>query len=443
MKKNLTFKIILYTVIYTLAANSYALSAENGVYLIAAIFLALSVNLIGGFFSVSTIKARLRTSMHGAVILIVFQASAALSVVYQAIAGIFYIRADDWKGFIFSALYCIAFEALLFWNGIICVYLASYRLGLKTRVLGILCGFIPIMNIIMLNRIIKTVFEEARAETKRESLRAETVAKQLCDTKYPILLVHGVFFRDRKLLNYWGRIPKELKINGAKIYYGNHQSAASVADSAKELYDRIEKIVNSTGCGKLNVIAHSKGGLDCRYAMRYLGADKYIASLTTVNTPHRGCEFAEYLLEELPPDIVSALERFYNRTSKRLGDPSPDFLAAVKDLTAGACIPRDKEMALPEGVYCRSIGSVLLKASGGGFPMNFSYVLVKHFNGDNDGLVSEDSFKWGEDYTLLKNEHGEGISHCDIIDLARKDIDGFDVRDFYVSLVGDLKARGL
>ena len=211
----------------------------------------------------------------------------------------------------------------------------------------------------------------------------------------------------------------------------------------KELYDRIEKIVNSTGCGKLNVIAHSKGGLDCRYAMRYLGADKYIASLTTVNTPHRGCEFAEYLLEELPPDIVSALERFYNRTSKRLGDPSPDFLAAVKDLTAGACIPRDKEMALPEGVYCRSIGSVLLKASGGGFPMNFSYVLVKHFNGDNDGLVSEDSFKWGEDYTLLKNENGEGISHCDIIDLARKDIDGFDVRDFYVSLVGDLKARGL
>ena len=114
MKKNLTFKITLYTIIYTLAANSYALSAENGVYLIAAILLALSVNLIGGFFSVSTIKARLRTSMHGAVILIVFQASAALSVVYQAIAGIFYIRADDWKGFIFSALYCIAFEALLF-----------------------------------------------------------------------------------------------------------------------------------------------------------------------------------------------------------------------------------------------------------------------------------------------------------------------------------------
>jgi len=28
-----------------------------------------------------------------------------------------------------------------------------------------------------------------------------------CQTKYPIVLIHGAGFRDRKLLNYWGRSP--------------------------------------------------------------------------------------------------------------------------------------------------------------------------------------------------------------------------------------------
>ena len=42
-----------------------------------------------------------------------------------------------------------------------------------------------------------------------------------CKTKYPILMVHGMGFRDRKYFNYWGRIPKILKENGADIYYGH------------------------------------------------------------------------------------------------------------------------------------------------------------------------------------------------------------------------------
>ena len=60
-----------------------------------------------------------------------------------------------------------------------------------------------------------------------------------CETKYPILLVHGVFFRDSTRINYWGRIPKELEKNGAKIYYGNHQSADSVKKSGEEIAERI------------------------------------------------------------------------------------------------------------------------------------------------------------------------------------------------------------
>ena len=101
------------------------------------------------------------------------------------------------------------------------------------------------------------------------------------------------------------------------------------------------------------------------------------------------------------------------------------------------------ELSTPQGVYCQSVGSVLRKATNGKFPLNFSYHLVKHFSGENDGLVSESSFKWGEKYTLLKPTAKRGISHGDMIDLNRENIPGFDVREFYVELVHDLKERGL
>jgi len=98
---------------------------------------------------------------------------------------------------------------------------------------------------------------------------------------------------------------------------------------------------------------------------------------------------------------------------------------------------------LPDGVYCQSIGSVMKKGSSGSFPLNFTYHLAKFFDGENDGLVSEQSFKWSDNYILVTSEQKKGISHADIIDLSRENIDGFDVREFYVELVNDLKERGL
>ncbi len=439
MKRIYPYLLALYTVIFSLTVNCFSLLAENTAMLTLAVtvFAILTVGM--GYFCINTVKTRLRICFHGAVALIVFQASTAVAVIVHTVWLVFGIEGTE---FWYSVLFCFILEFLLFWNGILCVYFASYRLSLKQRVKGILVGLIPIWNLIVLNSIIKTVFDEVKSETEREEERREKVLLQECNTKYPILLVHGVFFRDSKIFNYWGRIPKELKINGARIFYGNHQSADSVANCAKELSERIESIVKATGCEKVNIIAHSKGGLDCRYAIAHYGVGKYVASLTTVNTPHRGCEFAEYLKNELPKNVVSRIESFYNRMWHRFGDHHPDFMAAVTDLTANVCIERDKEMPIPEGIYCQSIGSVMNASDGGRFPLNFSYVLVKHFNGENDGLVSEDSFNWGEKYLLLRTEEEIGISHCDIIDLNRKDINGFDVRDFYVDLVSDLKARG-
>ena len=334
-------------------------------------------------------------------------------------------------------------EFVLFWVGIIMVYTSSLQLGLKKRIMGAVCGWIPFINLFMLVGIIRICREEVALERSlalRDKKRAE---QQVCKTKYPLLLVHGVFFRDFDHFNYWGRIPAELVKNGATIYYGEHNSAASVNDSALELEKRIRQIVEETGCGKVNIIAHSKGGLDSRTAIAATSAGKYVASLTTINTPHRGCEFADYLLDEIPEKQQMAIAKQYNTVAAKLGDKNPDFLAAVYDLTSEKCRERNEVIHDDPDVFYQSVGSVMQEASSGQFPLNFTYNLVKYFDGENDGLVGIDSFGWGSSLQMVRLEKkGRGISHGDMIDLNRQNLRGLDIREFYVQLVSGLRERG-
>lgn len=385
---------------------------------------------------------RLKICADGCELLIYFLISVSASVLclLAALPLLFQGNKMTW----FGNLACMVLvEALVFWSGIIRVYLTSAQIGVKWRVIGIICGWIPAVHLAVLVKIIRMASDEWEFESGKIMQAQERKDEQLCRTRYPILMVHGVFFRDFKYFNYWGRIPQELEKHGAVIYYGNHQSAASVADSGKELAGRIRQIVDETGCEKVNIIAHSKGGLDSRYAVSCLGMDQYVASLTTVNTPHRGCIFADYLLNKIPAAAKDKVAEGYNSALKVLGDETPDFTAAVTDLTASACQEFNRKVPDCPGIYYQSVGSKLNAASGGRFPLNFSHQLVKYFDGPNDGLVAESSFPWGEDYTFLTTSGRRGISHGDMIDLNRENIKDFDVREYYVGLVNGLKERGV
>lgn len=439
MKKPSKLYFYINLVLTVFASNCFALLSKSPMFV--GVFVA-SLIIINIFPSLSIIKKmdfKVRICWHGTCCLRLFQQSLIPSLVIQFVV-LFNLPI---KQFLWGLLLCIVVEAVLFWNGMICLYLTSTQLGIKQRVVGALCGMIPIINLFVLNNMLKITSAEVDYEMKRQMVDDARKNKQVCKTKYPILMVHGVFFRDFKHLNYWGRIPAALEKNGAKIYYGNHHSAASVESCAKELAERIKNIIEETGCEKLNVIAHSKGGLDTRYAMQYLGMSEYIASLTTINTPHRGCKFADYLLEKAPFSFKNKIASTYNNAFRKFGDENPDFIEAVTDLTSSVCQPRDGEMTVPEGVYCQSVGSKLAKATSGTFPLNLTYNLVNIFDGANDGLVGEESFEWGEDYTLLEPKGDRGISHADMIDLNRENLPDFDVREFYIELVSKLKNKGL
>lgn len=386
---------------------------------------------------------RLKILGDGAELILAFWVTCAASApfvgicIYELIGG-----STDYFRYVIYAIVIILCEAAIFWNGIIRVYVTSVQLGIRYRVLGIVFGLIPIANLVMLMIIYIRVKQETIFETEKFKLNESRRDDKICATKYPVLLVHGVFFRDSRLLNYWGRIPAELEKNGAEVYYGEQQSALSIEQSSGELAKKIEEIVTRTGCGKVNIIAHSKGGLDSRYAISKLGCDKYVATLTTINTPHRGCIFAEYLLGAAPERIKNFVEKTYNKMFYALGDNSPDFMAAVKCLTNSYCEQFNKDVPDSPDVMYQSYGSKAVKLRGTRFPLNISYPVVKKFDGDNDGLVALTSAPWGEKFTPIYPPAKRGITHADMIDLNRENIKGFDVREFYVQMVSDLRERG-
>ena len=436
------FYHFLLLIALTLSTNSFLWIEKDLRLLFIFIPAVILVHLLAGLFFLKIPQKRLRICYHGAVLLVLFLISNAVSIVFHTVT-VFRLPNDDVESWLWSVLFSTLVEAGVFWHGILCVYLTSAQLGIRYRVICAICGIIPIVQLFALYKILKVSFKEIRFESEKDLLNEKRKDDRICQTKYPLLFVHGVFFRDSEKLNYWGRIPKELVKNGATVFYGNHESAASVAASAEELTTRIREIVTTTGCEKVNIIAHSKGGLDIRYALSEMGIAPYVASLTTINTPHRGCLFVDTLLKYAPESFAYCIASTYNASFQILGDKHPDFLSAVSDLTASACKERNEKLKLPEGIYYQSAGSVLSRASGGRFPLNVSYHLAKHFEGANDGLVSEESFSFGERYTLLRAQGKRGISHGDMIDLNRENIDGFDVREFYVQVVAQLKNQGL
>lgn len=417
--------------------------------LLIPLFLVLQVLPVFPGASAKIHSLRLKNTQAGSMLLKIFLVTMVINLAFNipgmcgALEGRDIPAIGDapwkWTGHI---VLIVVIENIIFWNGIVRVYITTNQLGMKYRVIGILCGMIPIAHLIALGIIIRIADKEVKFENDKILLDESRASEQICACKYPILMVHGVFFRDFRFFNYWGRVPAVLEKNGARIFYGNQQSAASVTTSGMELAERIKKICEETGCGKVNIIAHSKGGLDSRMAIARFGAAPYVASLTTINTPHRGCEFADYLLSKIGESHQVRVASMYEAALRKAGDPNPNFLAAVTDLTSSACARLNEEMPDPEGIYCQSYGSKLNHATSGQFPLNFSTFLVGHFDGPNDGLVGAKSFNWGEDYHFLTVNGKRGISHGDVIDLNRENIDGFDVRELFVQIVADLKKKG-
>ena len=268
-----------------------------------------------------------------------------------------------------------------------------------------------------------------------------------CKTRYPVLMIHGTGFRDRNRFNYWGRIPTTLADCGCQIYYGNQDSWATIENNAATVQERIRYILAETGAEKVNIIAHSKGGMEARYVVSTLGMAGQVASLTTISTPHHGSKTMD-LACRLPGMLFRMAGFFANRWFRLLGDQNPDFHFVCRQFTTEFAEEFNRRNADADGVFYQSYAGVM-RNSFSDFLMFFPHFVVRRIEGENDGLVTPESAKWGEFKGILKGRSNRGISHADEVDmrrrrLSRKNEAGFvsDICDIYVKIVRDLRQNG-
>ena len=267
--------------------------------------------------------------------------------------------------------------------------------------------------------------------------------------KYPVLLVHGIGFHDHRVLNYWGRIPKLLEAEGIRVFYGNQDSHASMESNGRFLHKRIQEILTETKSGKVNIIAHSKGGLDCRWMIAEMDGGEHVASLTTISTPHHGSRTIDKLLGF--PDIFVRLaafccDRWYGLT----GDREPDSYRMFHELTTEHMEQFNSRIADAEGVYYQSYAFVM-KHLWSDWIMAFPWLVVHFMEGANDGLVTPDSAMWGTFKGIYTGAGYRGISHCDEVDMRRRKLSRkkceetntiSDITEFYCQIARELEEMG-
>ena len=268
-----------------------------------------------------------------------------------------------------------------------------------------------------------------------------------CNTKFPIVLIHGAGFRDLKWPVYWGRIPSALEKEGAKIYYGLQDCWGSIETNAMQIAERIDEILNESGSEKVNIIAHSKGGLDVRMAASSLGCGSKIASITTIATPHQGSRTIDRLFM-IPHPLWNIAAFAVNNWIRVVGDKKPDFLKLCEGFTTEHMKRFNEENPDVPEIYCQSIACVM-RHPFSDINLSTANLVINHIEGENDGLVSVDSARWGENFQVIRSARFRGISHLDAIDFrrapfCRRSGSGIkDICDFYKDLVEDLKNRGL
>lgn len=257
-------------------------------------------------------------------------------------------------------------------------------------------------------------------------------------TKYPIVLAHGIAAKEARIMNAFGKIGDKLTEAGYDVYIADTDGFGKIETNAQQLRDFILGVLDRTGAEKVNIIAHSKGGLDAKYMITELGMEDKVASLTTLCTPHRGSIIASGVWR-LPGFMKKTIAFFINSFYKVVfRDKHPDALGACDQLRA--VDESEETLVFSEKVYCQSYSSSIERGRDC-FIMALPMKIYKHFEKEtkNDGLVTESSAKFG-------NYRGAAldisVSHVQIIDLFSKKSQKDKIYSFYISLASELGEMG-
>ena len=134
------------------------------------------------------------------------------------------------------------------------------------------------------------------------------LANTQAQTKNPIVLVPGIFaFDSIASIDYWYKIPAALQSQGATVFVPKINAFDSSAKRGESLIAQLEQIRAASGgtVKKFNLIGHSQGGLTARYVMNT--RPDLVASVTTMNTPHKGSPLADLVTGVAPASSLQGV----------------------------------------------------------------------------------------------------------------------------------------
>ena len=217
---------------------------------------------------------------------------------------------------------------------------------------------------------------------------------------FPIVLVHGIARFDilavkvREELNipnnghgdqldYFKGIKSHLEGNGFTVSAPNLAFAGSIDSRAEGLSNHVNNVLLSTGRQKVNIIAHSMGGLDARHMIVDKGMADRVATLTTIGTPHLGTPVADRIQQPGGKLLVHELDRVVD-------------VDGFADLTTAACEQFNRRA---EDAEAKNAVVYQTYAAWENWPDVFTpliapWLLINHQEGLNDGLVPVRSQQW-------------------------------------------------
>jgi len=155
-------------------------------------------------------------------------------------------------------------------------------------------------------------------------------------TRYPIVLVHGLFGFDSFLgLDYFYGIPSALREDGARVFVAQVSAANSTEVRGEQLLAQVRNIMAITGASKVNLVGHSHGGPTIRYVAGV--APQYVASATSIGGVNKGSRVADVLRGTVPPGTLS--ETIVNNAAKA-------FVALINLGSGGTSLPQTPTAAL-------------------------------------------------------------------------------------------------
>ncbi|RON96646.1 alpha/beta hydrolase [Pseudomonas fluorescens] len=119
-------------------------------------------------------------------------------------------------------------------------------------------------------------------------------------TRYPVLLVHGLFGFERiGHFELFHDVKNALKAGGSRVFVPHLSATHKNEIRGEQLLAQIDRVLRGTGAEKVNLIGHSQGALAARYAAAL--APHAVASVTSVSGPNHGSELADFLRKALVP----------------------------------------------------------------------------------------------------------------------------------------------